>query len=147
MSNYENTKDRFKNLVENRLGLLKDNIRDDFKTDPNFRNAIAERDNDENNNFIVNLILAFACPFTVQDLSSNYTNSHTQENPDIDTLLGVLKDDINAIILKYSNKMKSDIDCFVDELVLALEKSDFLTEVVENTEIDYKGAKRGMSTV
>lgn len=143
MSNYKNEKDGFKRTIESKMKSIRNNIRDDFRTDPNFKAAVKEKNNDQNNTYIENVIKVFGWIKVI--LTADYTTSQVVQDKTVEELVSELKNKLDSIENKYVDKMKSDVESYVNEIVTEIEKSDFLTEVVRNPSIPYSEAKKEMS--
>jgi hypothetical protein len=136
MSNYNEEKEKAKISINKILVSIKDQIRDDFKSNPNFNNAVSEEENSSNNLFILEIFKWFGSLITP---SEDYTTSVTEET-DINNLLNDLKIELKKIIDYHQIKANKLIENFTEDILAKIEESEFLTKVVTNTNISPKKA-------
>lgn len=114
-------------------------IRNQFADDPDFENAVNETNNENNNNFILSIFGKFGS--WIRSISSNYTVQQPTQMS-LDELKLDLKNKLETVLSNFSFKITSEMDELCKETLIAIEQSEFLTEIVTNPNCSVRKAKK-----
>lgn len=139
MKEYKKEITKMKDLINEKIEILQEVIRDNFVKNEYFDSAVNEIENESNDTFIIELANIFGN--WIAKLTNTYV-SPVLTTKSYDELVEEYNSELRLIIDEFKNKFSSDLDEFVISIVESIEKSDLFTEVVTNPSIGGRKARK-----
>lgn len=116
-------------------------IRQQYADNPDFKSAVDEADNSNNDNLILNVFKAFGV--LIQKITGTYVEQ-VDSQLSLDELKSKLRQDLETILGLYNTAIEKAVNDLLTNTLTKIEASDFLTEVVTNPDITPRQASRDL---